>query len=85
MGYGVCFHQAKFQPRPPHKTKAEKLEEVLDQIKNRVTVSEENLGRILEDKKKIKEEYPEVPALLKEVSCHDNRKDLNQPSLNLSN
>lgn len=61
-------HQkAKFQPRPPHKTKAEKLEEVLDQIKNRVTVSEENLGRILEDKKKIKEEYPEVPALLKEI------------------
>lgn len=61
-------HQkTKFQPKPPHKTKAEKLEEVLEEIKHRVTVTEENLGKILQDKERMRKEYPEVPALLKEI------------------
>ncbi len=59
--------QSKLPPKPPHQSKAEKLEDILKQMKNHVTIEEVNLAKILENKKKMKEEFPEVNNLLKEV------------------
>ncbi|XP_072034836.1 LOW QUALITY PROTEIN: X-ray radiation resistance-associated protein 1-like [Amphiura filiformis] len=64
------FHpylKSKLPPKPPHQTKAEKLEDVLEQMKNRLTTEEVNLAKILDNKKKMKEDFPEVTDLLREI------------------
>ncbi len=61
------FAQSTLQPRPPHKNKAEKLEDILETMKKRLVIDEINLGKILEDKTRLKKEYPEVVKLLQEV------------------
>ena len=61
------FFQTKVAPKPPHKTKVERLDDVLEVMKNRNTVEEVNLAEILADKERMKEDFPEVTKLLKEV------------------
>ncbi|XP_038050347.1 X-ray radiation resistance-associated protein 1-like [Patiria miniata] len=63
------YQRSKFQPRPPHKSKAEKLEDVLETMKNRLVIEEVNLGKLLEDRKMLKKEYPEVMQLLQEIQA----------------
>ncbi|XP_033637253.1 X-ray radiation resistance-associated protein 1-like [Asterias rubens] len=61
------YQRSTLQPRPPHKNKAEKLEDILETMKKRLVIDEINLGKILEDKTKLKKEYPEVVKLLQEI------------------
>ncbi|XP_033097416.1 X-ray radiation resistance-associated protein 1-like [Anneissia japonica] len=59
----------KSQPptKPPHKNRAQKVETILEDMKERILLTEENLQHVLDDKKKMHREYPEVVQLLNEI------------------
>ncbi|XP_022098597.1 X-ray radiation resistance-associated protein 1-like isoform X2 [Acanthaster planci] len=63
------YQRRKFQPRPPHKSKAEKLEDILETMKNRLVIEEVNLGKLLQDQKMLKKDYPEALQLLQEIQA----------------
>ena len=55
-------------PQAPRKTKQEKIDEILANLKDRVTTEEANLGEVLKDKKASRKQYPEAQGLLVDVS-----------------
>lgn len=54
-------------PQPPRKSKQQKIDEVLESLKNRSTTEEANLSSVLKDNRKLKK-FNQAPVLLSEVS-----------------
>ncbi|XP_071949456.1 X-ray radiation resistance-associated protein 1-like isoform X2 [Antedon mediterranea] len=61
------YKKSKHPAKPPYKNSAQKVETVLEEMNQRILLTEENLQKILEDKKKMHREYPEVVQLLNEI------------------
>ncbi|XP_002738623.1 X-ray radiation resistance-associated protein 1-like [Saccoglossus kowalevskii] len=61
------YQKSKVDYGKKHKDKAEKLEEILEDMKNRIITQEASLAAILADKKKYAKELPEATKLLAEI------------------
>ncbi|XP_078695117.1 X-ray radiation resistance-associated protein 1-like [Branchiostoma floridae x Branchiostoma belcheri] len=59
-------------PAPTRERRIEKLDRMLDQMKDEITVIETSLASALKDKKKFKREFPEAAQLLGEVQAKYN-------------
>ena len=57
-------------PQPPRKSKQQRVDEVLENLKNRSTTEEANLGSVLRDNRKMKK-FNQAPVLLSEVGSVD--------------
>ena len=68
--------QWQMPPQAPRKTKQEKIDEILANLKDRVTTEEANLGEVLKDKKASRKQYPEAQGLLVDVSLRNKNEKL---------
>lgn len=65
------YQKWQMPPQPPRKSKQQKIDEVLESLKNRSTTEEANLSSVLKDNRKLKK-FNQAPVLLSEIQSRYN-------------
>nr|XP_022287824.1 X-ray radiation resistance-associated protein 1-like [Crassostrea virginica] len=65
------YQKWQMPPQPPRKSKQQRVDEVLENLKNRSTTEEANLGSVLRDNRKMKK-FNQAPVLLSEIQSRYN-------------
>lgn len=65
------YQKWQMPPQPPRKSKQQKIDEVLESLKNRSTTEEANLSSVLKDSRKLKK-FNQAPVLLSEIQSRYN-------------